>query len=119
MLLKNIESIPSFIAGDETILKEILHPTNDGINIPYSIASAKVEIGKKSLPHQLKGSEVYIITQGKGEVHINDEVATISKNQFVYIPPNMTQWIENTGEEVLEFLCIVHPFWQPEEEVIL
>lgn len=119
MLLKDISNISSFLAGDETILKEILHPNNDAIDIQYSIAHARLEIGKKSLPHQLKSSEVYLVLQGKGEVHIDAEVSEITANQLVFIPKNAMQWIENTGDTDLVFLCIVEPFWKMEDEVVL
>ena len=63
MLIKDIQQIPSFLAGDHTVLKEILHPKNDDVDIGYSIAYASLDAGKKSVPHQLKSSEVYIIFQ--------------------------------------------------------
>jgi mannose-6-phosphate isomerase-like protein (cupin superfamily) len=29
------------------------------------------------------------------------------------------QWLENTGKEEIEFLCIVDPAWRPEDEEVL
>ena len=51
MLVKHIEEVSEFLAGDHTILKEVLHPSNDPIDINYSIAHARLEAGKASLPH--------------------------------------------------------------------
>jgi mannose-6-phosphate isomerase-like protein (cupin superfamily) len=35
---------------------------------------------------------------------------------MIYIPPKGVQYIENTGDSDLEFLCIVDPPWFPEAE---
>ena len=29
-----------------------------------------------------------------------------------------SQWIKNIGDEPLTFLCIVHPFWKIEDEIV-
>jgi mannose-6-phosphate isomerase-like protein (cupin superfamily) len=52
-------------------------------------------------------------------MHINNDEKNIGKGDTIYIPPNATQFIENTGEENLEFLCIVDPAWTPGAEKIL
>jgi mannose-6-phosphate isomerase-like protein (cupin superfamily) len=119
MLIKTIQDIPSFIAGDKTIIKEVLHPKNDAANINYSLAHATVNIGEKSIPHKLKSSEVYIILNGKGKVHIDDSEAIIEKGQLVFIPQAALQWIENIGDTTLDFLCIVEPSWKAEDEIVL
>ena len=61
---------------------------------------------------------MYYILEGKGEVHIDDEVSIISKGQLVLIPSMASQWIKNIGDEPLTFLCIVHPFWKIEDEIV-
>jgi mannose-6-phosphate isomerase-like protein (cupin superfamily) len=119
MLIKNIKNIPSFLAGDHTYIKEVLHPNNDNISIQYSLAHATLPIGETSLPHLLHGSEVYFITKGQGIVFINDEQKAVSVGDMVFIPPRAKQYIQNTGDEPLEFLCIVHPEWKAEEEELL
>lgn len=118
MIIKNITTIPSFLAGDHTIIQEVLHSKNDNIEIGYSLALATLPVGKTSLSHRLISSEVYIITQGKGRIFINEENKTIKKGEIVFIPPNATQYIENIGDEPLKFYCIVHPEWSSDEEFI-
>jgi mannose-6-phosphate isomerase-like protein (cupin superfamily) len=78
-----------------------------------------VKPGEKTLPHKLKNSEVYYIIKGTGTIYINNERKLVEKNDTVYIPPDAVQFIENTGEKNLEFLCIVDPAWTPETETIL
>jgi len=34
----------------------------------------------------------------------------------IYIPPKAVQCIENIGDSILSFLCIVSPPWQKEDE---
>jgi len=76
MLIKDINSIPEFTAGDDTILRVILHPDNEPLPVGYSLAHARVK------------------------------------------PANSSQYIENTGNEDLVFLCIVNPAWRREDETI-
>ena len=119
MLIKTIADIPSFIAGDKTIIQEVLHPKNDDAAINYSLAHASVNIGEQSIPHRLKSTEVYIILNGKGKVHIDDSEAIIEAGQLVFIPAEALQWIENIGETSLDFLCIVEPSWKAADEIVL
>ena len=51
-------------------------------------------------------------------MHINDEFSEVTAHCAVYIPPNSTQYIVNTGDSPLEFLCIVDPAWHREDEEI-
>ncbi len=110
--------IASFIAGDKTTIKEVLHPKSDpGADPSYSLAYATLSEGTTSLPHRLRGSsEVYVITEGKGKVHIDQETRDVSKGDIVFIPPGARQYIQNTGNETLGFYCIVAPPWREEAE---
>lgn len=119
MLIVDLKDCKEFIAGDDTILKELLHPDKNDVSLRYSLAHATLNPGKKSYPHQLKTSEVYYIVQGKGIMHINNEKREVSEDQMIYIPPDSIQYIENTGDQNLKFLCIVDPAWKKEDEVIL
>ena len=110
--------MPFFKAGDDTILKEVLHPDNDGIELAYSIAFAKIEASKASLPHRLKHSETYIFLKGNGRIYINDEEKAVQQGDIVYVPPMANQYVENNGDSDLEFYCIVSPAWRKEEEYV-
>ncbi len=119
MLLKKLKDIPQFIAGDKTILREVLHPKNDAIDMNYSMAHAVVLVGEKSLPHVLHGrSEVYFILSGKGEVHIDEKMQVMEKGDTVFIRAGASQWIENVGEVDLVFLAMVSPPWSEESEKV-
>lgn len=119
MLIKVLKDISQFVAGDKTILKEVLHPKNDALDINYSLAHAIVLPSEQSLPHTLhERSEVYYILKGQGEMHINENTKIVNAGDTVFIPAGAEQWIKNTKKEDLEFLAIVSPPWTDESEEI-
>ena len=119
MFIKDLKKCKEIIAGDNTILRELLSPQKEDIAIRYSLAHARLKPGQISLAHRLESSEVYYILEGQGEMHIDDEKENVSKGQVIYIPPNSIQKIKNTGTVDLTFLCIVDPAWKPEDEEVL
>jgi mannose-6-phosphate isomerase-like protein (cupin superfamily) len=118
MFIRDLRTCDEIIARDETILREVLHPDKADLEIRYSLAHATVKPGQSSLPHRLKTSEIYYILEGEGLMYIDDESEKVRSGQAVYIPPNSTQHIKNTGNPDLKFLCIVDPAWQPLDEEI-
>jgi mannose-6-phosphate isomerase-like protein (cupin superfamily) len=119
MFIKDLKDCEEFTAGDNSILCELLHPDKADLAIRYSLAHAVVKPGQTAIPHRLKTSEVYYILEGEGKMHINDEAKDVHPGQAVYIPPNSRQYISNTGESDLVFLCIVDPAWRKEDEEAL
>jgi mannose-6-phosphate isomerase-like protein (cupin superfamily) len=119
MLIKDLAKCDYFMASDNTNLCELLRPDIEGLNLPYSIAAAKLEPGKSSLPHRLRtSSEVYFILEGVGEMHIDSEQAEVRSGQAVLISPGSWQRIRNIGNAELKFLCIVNPIWRAEDEEV-
>jgi len=119
MIIRDFYDCPEFISGDESILREFFNPLKDPMELSYSLAHAMVKPGRTTLPHRLKTSEVYYILKGRGTIFIDGKPAEVREHQAVYIPPHCTQYIRNTGEEDLKFLCIVDPAWKPEDEEIV
>lgn len=119
MFIINLKDCDEFVAGDKTILRELLHPAKADLNLRYSLAHAVVKPGETSKLHSLKTSEVYYILAGEGIMYINEESAKVYPNQAIYIPPHTKQHIQNTGNSNLEFLCIVDPAWRLEDEEVL
>jgi mannose-6-phosphate isomerase-like protein (cupin superfamily) len=118
MYVQDLEECEEFIAGDSTILRELLHPDKADLALRYSLAHAVLKPGTTSQRHSLKTSEVYYILEGRGRMHIDDEVAEVIPGQTIYIPPHALQYIENIGDGELKFLCIVDPAWRKEDEEI-
>lgn len=118
MYVKHLTDCFQIRAGDNSLLREIINPNKEEISTHYSLAWAKVAPHKKTLRHTLTSSEVYYIIRGTGIMHINNEEKIVRENDTIYISQNALQYIENTGETDLEFLCIVDPAWQPAIEHI-
>lgn len=118
MFIKDLENCKEFAAGDDSHLRELFHPDKEDLAIRYSLAHAVVNPGRATRPHSLKNSEVYYILKGEGIMHINEESANVHPGHAVYIPPGSRQYIQNTGESDLIFVCIVDPAWRPEDEKV-
>ncbi|MCX6843481.1 MAG: cupin domain-containing protein [candidate division WOR-3 bacterium] len=119
MFIKKLRDCAEITAGDQTRLRELLHPDHDPAKIRYSLAVAWLAAGARSRAHKLKTAEVYYLVRGAGVMHIGEGSAQITAGDAVYIPPASVQWLENTGKEEIEFLCIVDPAWRPEDEETL
>jgi mannose-6-phosphate isomerase-like protein (cupin superfamily) len=119
MLIRSLQNCREIIAGDHTRLRELLHPDKQNAQISYSLAHAALLPGETSTRHSLAGSEVYYILSGTGLMSINEEQQEVSPGDAVYIPADAVQCIKNIDSEVLVFLCIVDPAWQPEDETVI
>jgi mannose-6-phosphate isomerase-like protein (cupin superfamily) len=119
VLIKKLKDCAEIPAGDRTRLRELLHPARDAVAIRCSLAVAWLAPGKQSQAHRLKTAEVYYLVRGCGAMHIGNEEAKVETGDAVYIPPGSVQWLENTGKEEIEFICIVDPAWRPEDERVL
>jgi len=118
MFISSLSNCKEFIAGDNTHLRELLHPATQPLSIRYSLAYAHLAPGKISLKHRLRTSEVYYILAGQGRMHVNDEARLVGPGDAIYIPPEASQYIESLGPGELTFLCIVDPAWKSEDEII-
>ena len=118
MLAKSLSACGEILAGDKTILRELLHPSRDPATIRYSLAHAKLLPHTASLQHRLKTSEVYYFISGSGRMHVNGDTTEVGPDQAVYVPPGADQHVENTGPDDPVFLCIVDPAWRAEDEEV-
>ncbi|MDH4157367.1 MAG: cupin domain-containing protein [candidate division Zixibacteria bacterium] len=120
MLVRRTADCPEFVAGDGTRLREILHPFRDYQFFGrYSLARAALPVGASSYVHRLGSDEVYFILAGRGLIHVDDETAEVGPGDAIDIPAGSRQWIKNTGEDDLVFLCLVDPAWRIEDEELL
>jgi len=119
MFIRELKDCEEFVAGDNCVLREILHPDKDKIALRYSLAHAVVRPGDTTKPHRLRTSEVYYIIEGEGTMHINDDSAPVRPGSTIYIPPSAKQSITNSGKTDLRFICIVDPAWRKEDEEVL
>ena len=119
MLIKDLRKCEEIIAGDNSILRELLNPLKENLKIRYSLAHTRVRPGQTTLDHRLKSAEVYYILEGSGQMYVDDQREAVMAGQAIYIPPQSVQRIRNDGPDDLVFLCIVDPPWRPEDEEVV
>lgn len=117
-LIKHIRPEDFFRAGDATWLAEVVHPKNDPVDLPYSLALAKLAPGEASLPHSLAQAELYFVIQGTGVAYVGQAEITVNAFSTWLVPAQITQHVQNTGSEELIFICIVSPPWTAQGEVL-
>ncbi len=110
---------PEFLAGDHTVLRELLHPAKQPLALGYSLVQGILAPGARSKWHRLTSSEVYYIIAGVGQLTVDDSVVSVGPGSVVYVPPGGKQSLENSGPTAIEFLCLVDPAWRLEDEEVL
>jgi len=110
---------PEFLAGDHTVLRELLHPAKQPLALGYSVVHGTLAPGVRSKWHRLTSSEVYYIIAGRGRLTVDDRVVAVEPGSVIYVPPGGRQSLENDGPAVIEFLCLVDPAWRSEDEDVL
>ncbi len=116
MLVNSESTCVPFTANDGCQIRELLHPKNEEVDLPFSLAVAEVEVGKSTYRHRLKQLEVYYIVAGTGEMHVGEEQRSVETGDVVVVPQSRVQWIENTGSQSLKFVAIVTPAWRAEDD---
>jgi mannose-6-phosphate isomerase-like protein (cupin superfamily) len=119
MVICQFDDCREFLAGDHTILRELLRPVPGSVDARYSLAQGRLEPETSSKRHVLTASEVYYFLAGEGTMHVGSESAAVRRGTVVAVPPGAEQWVCNTGTGPLEFLCLVDPAWTPDCERIL
>ncbi len=119
MLSTHLNQCPEFVAGDQTRLRELLHPAKASLALGYSLAHGFLDPGEQSHWHRLKSSEVYYFIAGSGVMRIETEAVAVEAGSVIYVPPGAKQSLQNNGPDPIEFLCLVDPAWRLEDEVIV
>ena len=118
-LVKELSQCPSKVYGGGFLVKEVIHPKNDGVNPGFSTAYIVLKSHKKTEPHKLSNSnQVFFVIKGKAKIHIGNKVINAKPNMAIYINKNVWQWAENDTDNDFVFLCIVSPPWYKKEEVV-
>ena len=63
MFIRHLDDCEEFTAGDNTLLRELLHPDKQPLSIRYSLAHATVKPGLTSFEHALETSEISELLQ--------------------------------------------------------
>lgn len=119
MLKRTLSECEEFLAGDHTVLRELLHPAKQPVQVGYSVAHGRLAPGCRSKWHQLASSEVYYFIAGQGRFSVAHEGQLVEGGSVVYVPPGAIQSLENIGTVDIEFLCLVDPAWRIEDEQVV
>lgn len=119
MLVTRLDECEEFLAGDNTRLRELLHPVRAPVRIGYSLAHGRLDPGSRSKRHRLASTEVYYFLTGRGVFRVGEQSCVVTPGTVVYVPERAEQWVENTGNDMMEFLCLVDPAWKIEDEEAL
>jgi mannose-6-phosphate isomerase-like protein (cupin superfamily) len=94
------------------IMEVANHPNDPQV----SIARARVEPGRQTHWHRLKGvTERYLIIAGSGIVEVGEEKPTpVGSGDIVIIPPGTRQRILNSANTDLVFYAICSPRFTPD-----
>ncbi len=106
--IKHLNLSDEFYTQEGCYITELSNtPDDPGL----SIARARVEPGKKTRWHRLRGTaERYYIIQGRGIVEVGElPPREVTAGDVVLIPPLYRQRITNTGLSDLIFLAICTP----------
>jgi mannose-6-phosphate isomerase-like protein (cupin superfamily) len=119
VFVRKLAETPEFLAGDHTILRELLHPAKTPVEVRFSVAHGRLQQGGSSKRHRLSTSEVYYFLNGLGLIRVGKQLVPNEPGLLVYVPPGTVQSVQNTGWDDLVFLCLVDPAWRPPDEEIL
>jgi mannose-6-phosphate isomerase-like protein (cupin superfamily) len=119
VIVRRLNECEEFLAGDYTRLRELLHPDRAPVKLGYSLAHGHLEPGADSKRHRLSSTEVYYFLAGRGMFHVDGHASPVEPGMVIYVPPDTEQWVQNSGDSKLEFLCLVEPAWKAEDEHIM
>lgn len=66
-------------------------------------------VGEKGAPHAHTGEETIFILKGRAKVSSGREEQILEAGDIVYLPPNETHTLANSGGEDLQFLWVYTP----------
>lgn len=88
--------------GDGVVLTEVLASPDLPARLPFFVGSFSVAPHCASDAHSHESAEVWYIASGSGRVLSGGREIQVRRGDFVYLTPQTTHQIENTGEELLE-----------------
>jgi mannose-6-phosphate isomerase-like protein (cupin superfamily) len=112
------DSVPSFVAPDKAIIRELAASRNSSAK-KQSLAEATIAVGDSVTEHYHKViEEFYYILSGTGLMKINDEEEQVNPGDTVIILPGMRHKITNNGTVPLVLLACCSPEWTAEDQVL-
>src|SRR5258706_10330607 len=112
MEIKNLADTRPFVTKDSSEIRELLAYRNSAIR-NQSLAEARLPVGASTQEHyHAKTEEIYFITQGRGRMRIEGELADVRAGDAIAIPPGKKHKLWNIGHEPLTLLCCCAPCYE-------
>lgn len=84
-----------YIVKDNTTLKNLI------------VSSTSLNPKKSTTGHRHAGQEeVYYFTKGEGQMELDHRIFDVKEGDVVLIEDNVFHKVHNTGDFVLEFICV-------------
>jgi mannose-6-phosphate isomerase-like protein (cupin superfamily) len=74
--------------------------------LPFEFSRFSVGEGCRSVAEAHDDSEIWLISEGRGRLRVDDTIIDVSKNMAIYLRPHVTHEIENTGDTPLWIFSI-------------
>ena len=110
MIVTVRDGLPILFEPCESPAVRVVHPTNPkapsqnmGVTMLYVPPHGTVAFGSH------EPEEVYAILEGEGAMQFTKGLKTISKGDFIYLPPWCEHGIQNTGNEQMVVMVITSP----------
>jgi len=75
------------------------------------LATARLAPERRIEPHVDPMEEIYFITDGEGEMTVNEEIRHVVPGDAIWIPTGSSHGLANTGNEDLVILVVASPAW--------
>jgi mannose-6-phosphate isomerase-like protein (cupin superfamily) len=76
---------------------------------PLAVTWVDVEPGGRQLVHHHPETQVYVIVQGSGLMHVGGEIRPVRAGDLIYIPSSAEHGIENNTAEPLSYVSAAKP----------
>ncbi|TVO78391.1 cupin domain-containing protein [Sedimenticola selenatireducens] len=104
---------------DGSLIRELMHP---GLHDVKNQSLAEAVIPPRVTTHlhrHLTSEEIYHITQGRGEMRLDDELFSVVSGDTILIPPGTPHAILNEGDIALHILCCCSPAYSHEDTELI
>ena len=119
MFFRHADDKEQITAGDGCRLTELANPLKERFGLDCSVALCVLDEGRRTYRHVLSACEVYYFIKGEGRLYSGGEVLEVRAGMLAEVPGGKVQYLENSGEGDLRFLCLVQPAWHEDHEEIL
>jgi mannose-6-phosphate isomerase-like protein (cupin superfamily) len=91
------------------LVSHFLLGTPEIADTPLAVTWVDVEPGGHQLLHHHPETQVYIVVQGSGLMHVDGETQPVQTGDLIYIPPNAEHGIRNHTSERLSYISAATP----------